>query len=152
VAVAVRKKSDDRMLNANIANVPGFVEERCNGDSEMHHFSLKKRRIGVRRGAMNGHTVQINRRAQARQMEGKALHLHLAAQRFAGLLLRRFQKIVVEPLAVQEYDHPEHDQHGQSVKAGKNPDRNSPPESARLLQICSWNRLGRSGVSRRRLW
>ena len=42
-------------------------------------------------------------------MESKALHLHLAAQCFAGFLLRRFQKIVVEPLAVQEHDHPEHD-------------------------------------------
>jgi len=42
-------------------------------------------------------------------MESKALHLHLAAQCFAGFLLRGLQKIVVEPLVVQERDQPEHD-------------------------------------------
>ena len=97
------------MLNANIANVPGFVQQRCNSDSEMHHFGLKQRRIGVRCGTMNDHTVKINRGAQAGQMESKVLHLHLAAQRFAGFLLRRFQKIVVKSLAVHEHDQPEHD-------------------------------------------
>ena len=71
MAIAVRKNSDDRMLNANIADVPGFVQQRCNGDSEMHHLSLKQRRIGVRCGTMNDHTVKINRRAQAGQMESK---------------------------------------------------------------------------------
>ena len=136
MAITVRKNSDDRMLNANIANVPGFVQQRSDGDSEMQRISLKQWRIRVRCSTMNDHTVEINRRTQAGQMESKALHLHLAAQCFAGFLLRRFQKIVVEPLAVHENEQPQKDQQSQNVKTGKDPGCNFPPSFASFFRVC----------------
>ena len=113
-----------------------LVQQGSDRHTEMHCVSLKQWRIRVRCSTMNDHTVQINRGLKPDQWKAKSLHLHLAAQCFAGFLLRRSQEIVMEPLAVQEYDNPKTDQQSQNAKTGKDPGCNFPPSFANFFRVC----------------
>ena len=130
VALPVGKDSDHRMLNSNVAQVPGFVQPRRDRHCKMHRVGREQRWIGVGSGSMHDYSVHIDCGAQAGPMEVEVPHLYLASQGFTGFLLRSSPEVDMETITVQKQADGDHGQHYESREGSGNPYRNPLPPFA----------------------
>ena len=93
--VSIYNQPCHRVLNAQVVNVPVPMQKGTDCDLCADGIGLQQRWVGVRRSAMDDHSIKMN----VRERQGVKERL---AHRLAGFLLRRLQNIRVKSLTAQQ--------------------------------------------------